>query len=65
VGLSITGEKLPPERELAKGFGVSRPTIKIALEKLISQGFIEQKQGQGTFVRSSRESFNRKLFSLQ
>ncbi len=51
------GQKLPPERELAKGFGVSRPTIKLALQKLISQGFIEQRQGQGTFVRSSRKSY--------
>ncbi len=51
------GERLPPERELAKGFGVSRPTIKLALQKLISQGFIEQRQGQGTFVRSSRKGY--------
>ncbi len=50
------GDKLPPERELAKGFGVSRPTIKLALEKLIDQGFIEQRQGQGTFVCPARKT---------
>ncbi|MDQ7032421.1 MAG: FadR/GntR family transcriptional regulator [Desulfonauticus sp.] len=51
------GDKLPPERELATGFGVSRSTVKLALQKLISQGLIEQRQGQGTFVRSSKKGY--------
>ena len=46
-------EKLLPERELAQVLGVSRPTIREAIQKLISMGLLEQKQGQGTFVRSS------------
>lgn len=46
------GEKLPPERELSEFFGVSRPSVKAAINKLINLGLVEQRQGQGTFVRS-------------
>jgi len=46
------GEKLPPERELANSFGVSRPSVKSAINKLINLGLVVQRQGQGTFVRS-------------
>jgi GntR family transcriptional regulator len=45
------GEALPAEDELAKRFGVSRVTIRAALEALGSQGLIERRQGVGTFVR--------------
>ncbi|MFP4393510.1 MAG: FadR/GntR family transcriptional regulator [Desulfohalobiaceae bacterium] len=46
------GEKLPPERELSESFGVSRPSVKAAINKLINMGLVVQRQGQGTFVRS-------------
>lgn len=47
-----TGDKLPPERELAKLFDVSRVVIKQALIALEQSGFIEVKLGAkgGTFV---------------
>ena len=44
------GQKIPPERELADSFGVSRPSVKSAIEKLVNMGFLVQRQGQGTFV---------------
>ena len=47
-----TGEKLMPERELAQALGVSRPTVREAINKLVTMGFLEHRQGQGTFVRS-------------
>jgi GntR family transcriptional repressor for pyruvate dehydrogenase complex len=47
------GEKLPPERELATTLGVSRPSIREALQKLEAQGFLEQIQGDGTYVKSA------------
>jgi GntR family transcriptional repressor for pyruvate dehydrogenase complex len=47
-----TGEKLRPERELAQVLGVSRPTVREAINKLVTMGFLEHRQGQGTFVRS-------------
>ena len=39
------GDRLPPERELIKEFGVSRPSIREALNSLVAQGFLEVKQG--------------------
>ncbi len=46
------GERLLPERELARAVGVSRPTVREAINKLVTMGFLEHRQGQGTFVRS-------------
>ncbi len=45
------GEMLPSEDELTRIFGVSRITIRAALASLESRGFIERRQGIGTFVR--------------
>lgn len=46
------GDKLPPERELAEMFGVSRPSVREALNLLASSGLIESYQGGGTVVKS-------------
>ncbi|SEG53483.1 FadR/GntR family transcriptional regulator [Marinobacterium lutimaris] len=45
-------ERLPTEEELAKRFGVSRPTIREALKRLAAQNLIRSKRGPsgGTFV---------------
>jgi GntR family transcriptional regulator, transcriptional repressor for pyruvate dehydrogenase complex len=43
-------EKLLPERELAQALGVSRPTLREAINKLVNLGLVEHRQGQGTFV---------------
>jgi GntR family transcriptional regulator len=45
------GEALPGEEELARLFGVSRVTIRAALETLNALGLVERRQGVGTFVR--------------
>jgi len=45
------GETLPAEEELARLFGVSRVTIRAAMETLGALGMIERRQGVGTFVR--------------
>jgi GntR family transcriptional repressor for pyruvate dehydrogenase complex len=45
-------EKLPSERELSKKLGVSRASLREALNKLSAQGFIEQIPGEGTFVKT-------------
>ena len=44
------GEKLLPERELAKKFEVSRPSLREAIQKLEAKGLVTRKQGGGTFV---------------
>ena len=45
------GVKLPSESDLSKQFGVSKATIKIALQRLATLGLIETRVGQGSFVQ--------------
>jgi len=45
------GDKLSPERELVKEFGVSRPSLREALNSLVAMGFLELK-GKRTYVKS-------------
>lgn len=47
------GDQIMPERELAQALGVSRPTVREAIKKLVTMGLLEHRQGQGTFVRST------------
>lgn len=44
------GDKLPPERELVERFGVSRSSVRDAIHKLQSAGFVETRHGVGTVV---------------
>jgi GntR family transcriptional regulator, transcriptional repressor for pyruvate dehydrogenase complex len=46
------GDKLPPERELAEMFSVSRPSVREALNILSSAGLVLSYQGGGTVVQS-------------
>ena len=46
------GDKLPPERELAEMFGVSRPSVREALNILSASGLVMSYQGGGTVVLS-------------
>src|SRR4030043_1861683 len=46
------GDQLPPERELIKQLGVSRPSLREALNSLVSMGFLEVRQAKRTFVKS-------------
>jgi DNA-binding GntR family transcriptional regulator len=46
------GERLPPERELARALGVSRMTVRQALDVLARRGLVDRGVGRGTFVRS-------------
>jgi len=45
------GDKLPPERELAEAFGISRTSVRDAIRVLEMQGMVEPRQGDGTVVR--------------
>lgn len=44
------GERLPPERELSKQLGISRPSLRAGLSSLISMGVLHSRQGAGTFL---------------
>lgn len=47
------GEALPSEQKLADRYGVSRITVRRALEVLEDEGQVQRQHGRGTFVRSS------------
>lgn len=44
------GDQLPPERELAQQFGVSRTAVREAVKALREKGLVEAYSGRGTFV---------------
>ncbi|MCV6639120.1 FCD domain-containing protein [Candidatus Albibeggiatoa sp. nov. NOAA] len=49
------GDKLPPERDLAKQLGVSRPSLREALQKLVCAGLLTTRHGGGTFVQEKNQ----------
>ncbi len=50
-GVIAAGDALPTEQTLCDQFGVSRITVRRALADLAEQGYIERRQGVGSFVR--------------
>lgn len=55
------GEKVMTERDLAEYYGVSRITVRQALDYLAREGFIVRKQGSGTFVSEAFSSVQHDL----
>lgn len=49
-GILKPGDRLQPERELAAELGVSRPSLREAIQKLVSKGLLHSRQGGGTYV---------------
>ncbi|MBO5246897.1 MAG: GntR family transcriptional regulator, partial [Eubacterium sp.] len=56
------GDKLPSENELSATYGVSRQTVRKALEILQNEGYIYAEHGRGTFcselMRHRKQSKN-------
>jgi len=52
LGVVAPGDSLPPERELAASFGVSRDTVRDAIRELADTGYLQPRRGRygGTFV---------------
>ncbi|MFG2787990.1 FadR/GntR family transcriptional regulator [Streptomyces sp. NPDC048419] len=50
-GRHPAGSYLPPERQLADGYGVTRTTLKHAFGRLVQAGLLETRHGVGTKVR--------------
>ena len=63
-GLVKPQEALPPERELAQDFAVSRITVRKALDTLVADGLLVRRQGAGTFVAGRVEKQFAKLSSF-
>lgn len=56
TGKYTPGQKIPTEMELSNIYGVSRVTIRSALDSLVKSGLLIRKRGKGTFVAYSRMS---------
>lgn len=64
-GIFAPGQKLPPERELAVQFDVSRPSVREAILRLEVKKLLTRRQGGGTFVTENLgQSFSDPLIGL-
>jgi GntR family transcriptional regulator len=52
-GLAV-GDALPAERTLATDLGVSRMTLRRAIDELVASGLVERRHGAGTFVAAPK-----------
>lgn len=57
------GEKLPPERDLARQLEVGRPTVREAIRALSVIGLVDVRPGEGTFIANRHSDFVAKAFS--
>ncbi|MBD5785837.1 GntR family transcriptional regulator [Cellulosimicrobium terreum] len=55
------GDAVPSERSLTEKFGVSRMTVRQAIDALVNEGVLERSQGRGTFVAPPRTDFEMRL----
>jgi GntR family transcriptional repressor for pyruvate dehydrogenase complex len=63
TGVYAPGEKLPPERNLAKELGVNRSSLREALKKLEHMGLVKIRQGDGTRVQDFMQTAGIDLMS--
>jgi GntR family transcriptional regulator len=52
AGRLIDGEKLPPERDMAKDLGIAVGTLRKTLGELETRGLLERIQGSGNYIRA-------------
>src|SRR5947207_13477576 len=58
------GDQLPPERELAQQFGVSRTAVREAVKALREKGLVEAYPGRGTFITDGTSQAVRQSLDL-
>jgi GntR family transcriptional regulator len=59
------GHRLPSEQELATEYGVSRPTVRSAVARLVDSGILRVRHGAGTFVTSHHGGIHAGLQELR
>jgi len=55
------GDAIPSERTLTQQFGLSRMTVRQAVDALVTEGVLVREQGRGTFVAPQRMDFEMRL----
>ena len=63
-GVLAPNTSLPPEREIAEITDLSRVTVRKAIQELVREGAIEQRQGSGSFVRETETRVEQSLSHL-
>src|ERR1700691_4144280 len=58
------GDQLPPERDLAQRFGVSRTAVREAVKTLREKGLVDASSGRGTFVTNGTSQAIRQSLDL-
>lgn len=58
TGVYPVGTQIPTEIELQHLFGVSRATIRHALDQLVNEGWLDRKASKGTFVARPKKTKN-------
>ncbi len=56
AGRLLDGERLPPEREMARAYGTSVGTLRKALADLEEKGLLRRVQGSGNYIQKSQET---------
>jgi GntR family transcriptional regulator, transcriptional repressor for pyruvate dehydrogenase complex len=64
TGRLAPGDRLPSERELALQVGVSRPSVRAALQSLATLGIVHIRHGSGSYVADGLASFAREPVNL-
>ncbi|MEM6694974.1 MAG: GntR family transcriptional regulator [Pseudomonadota bacterium] len=64
AGRLIDGERLPPERVMAKTMGVAIGTLRKALGDLADKGYLRRIQGSGNYVRASGGGPHASLYAM-
>ncbi|MCC1492000.1 GntR family transcriptional regulator [Cognatishimia sp. F0-27] len=55
AGRLSDGERLPPERNMARNLGISVGTLRRALADLAEKGMLERIQGSGNYIRATQD----------
>lgn len=63
-GVLTPENALPPEREIALLTGLSRVTVRRAMQHLVDTGVIVQRQGSGSFIAEKQPRFEQSLSRL-
>ncbi|MCI5110729.1 MAG: GntR family transcriptional regulator [Marivita sp.] len=63
-GVLAPNSSLPPEREIAEITELSRVTVRKAIQELVREGLIEQRQGSGSFIRERMNRMEQSLSHL-
>jgi len=55
--------RIPSEQEFCDMYGISRPTVRQAINELTSNGYLYKQKGKGTFVTKAKTKVNIKNYS--